>query len=335
MESDVEPDPPSLRFDPQSTLYDRGHIAADLTAMSTEEAAAGPPTMRWFKMLRVDPIAEIAFRVQRGFAPGVKGSPDHIHTHPWTEECYMLDGENQDYSGDIDGHWRWLPGSYVCRVPNEGLHRDSLRLNGRSTLIVRQGGTAGPVRPPSARLSRTAPPSPPRPGHLRRIASSGHAAQSNSGSSTAPKHLPEPRQVGVGQRRPEYGGDVGLEVRDVAGAGEDRRHCRVGDRGFVAGGRQRLDLVGPEQPVERRSRRQRDGRDHALRQGVGEAGRIGERGADRDHGEHRGAGLDGTGQDVAFSARAQGVVGDHHHVEPSLVQGEPASGGGGPPAAPR
>jgi hypothetical protein len=124
--SDVAPDPPSPLVDPKHpTLRDR-----------------------WRKILRVDPAAELSVRVQRVLNPGGNGwgPQGRMQFHPWVEECFLIAGVNQDYSADIDGHWRWIPGVYVCRQPYEGLHGDSLKFDGDYHMIVRSGWTDDPAR---------------------------------------------------------------------------------------------------------------------------------------------------------------------------------------------
>jgi hypothetical protein len=126
VESDIEPDPPSPRFDPDHpTLHDR-----------------------WRKILRRDPLAEVAVRVQRVLAPGGNGwgPQGSIQYHPWVEEVFMFAGENQDYLADIDGHWRWVKGVYVCRQPFQGLHGDSMKFDGDYHMLVRTGWSEDPAK---------------------------------------------------------------------------------------------------------------------------------------------------------------------------------------------
>jgi len=126
VDSDVEPAPPRPLVDPDHpTLHDR-----------------------WRKVLRRDPLAEMSVRVQRVLAPGGNGwgPQGKMQFHPFVEEVFMFGGLNQDYSADIDGHWTWMAGCYVCRQPFEGLHGDSLKFDGDYHMIVRSGWTDDPER---------------------------------------------------------------------------------------------------------------------------------------------------------------------------------------------
>lgn len=98
--------------------------------LDSDSSAALPKDMvprqrlgeRWRKILRLDTKAKIAIRVQRVHKVGVRDCLDKFHTHPWIEEVFLIRGSNQDYDSDIDRHWRWMPGTYVCRPPGECLH---------------------------------------------------------------------------------------------------------------------------------------------------------------------------------------------------------------------
>jgi hypothetical protein len=149
--SDLTPQPPGFVFepaagagagDPSARVYSKGLLPPDPSTTELDSQA----TMRWMKILRLDPKAEISFRVQRVLRPGIRGAAGEIHVHPYLEECFMVSGDNLDYSGDIDGHWRWIPGVYVCRAPGEGFHGDSLKLDDNYYLIVRCGWTADPAK---------------------------------------------------------------------------------------------------------------------------------------------------------------------------------------------
>ena len=161
VQSDVAPDPPVLRGKRSTPtneasnallgnaprayqyLYDSGHIPADPSSLEDNSAQ---PTLRWRKILRLDPAAQIAIRVQRVLKAGVRGAPGEIHVHPWIEEVYLVSGNNQDYCSTIDGHWRWIPGVYVCRISNEGFHGNSLKLDDDYYMIVRSGWTDDPAQ---------------------------------------------------------------------------------------------------------------------------------------------------------------------------------------------
>lgn len=124
------------------SMFDTGHIAPDLTAPAPTPASA----MKWRKILRLDPKAEIAFRVQRVAKAGIRDCIDEVHIHPWIEEAFLVTGENQDYCADIDGHWHWTSGTYVCRPANRGLHGDAVKLDDAYFMVVRSGWTNDPVK---------------------------------------------------------------------------------------------------------------------------------------------------------------------------------------------
>jgi len=102
-------------------------------------------TLRWRKTLRRDAVAGYSVRAQRSARAGVQDHPGSLHIHPWTEEAFMISGMNQDYSGDIDGHIRWIAGCYVCRPPNGNPHGDSLKLDDDYYMIVRCGWSDDPA----------------------------------------------------------------------------------------------------------------------------------------------------------------------------------------------
>ena len=158
--TDIPPDPPTFRT-PQSTvekgldssfgsaetareMFDHGHIPADPSA--SLQGASGQVGERWRKILRLDPKAEIAVRVQRVHKVGVRDCVDKVHIHPWIEEAFLIRGYNQDYDTDIDGHWKWVAGTYVCRQPGQCLHGDATKLNDDYYMIVRSGWTADPQK---------------------------------------------------------------------------------------------------------------------------------------------------------------------------------------------
>jgi hypothetical protein len=125
------------------SMFDTGHIAPDPTA---PVPPAPPSALKWRKILRLDPKAEMAVRAQRVAKAGIRDCVDEVHIHPWSEEAFMVIGENQDYCHDIEGHWHWTAGTYVCRPPHECLHGDALKLDDNYYMIVRSGWTDDPVK---------------------------------------------------------------------------------------------------------------------------------------------------------------------------------------------
>lgn len=158
--TDVPPDPPTFRAR-QSTvekdledtfgasaesareMFDHGHIPADPTSLAGATENVGE---RWRKILRLDPVAEIAVRVQRVHKVGARDCVLKVHRHPWIEEAFLVRGNNQDYDAAIDGHWKWSPGTYVCRPPGECLHGDATKLDDDYYMVVRSGWTADPQK---------------------------------------------------------------------------------------------------------------------------------------------------------------------------------------------
>lgn len=133
--------------DPAGSSRDEIFVGNVLTDLPPDPPGNGEDpkvTMRWRKILRRDPIAGYSFRVQRAAKAGVQDHSDSLHIHPWTEEAYMVDGANQDYSADIDGHIQWVPGLYVCRPPNGNPHGNSLKLDDKYYLVVRGGWSDDP-----------------------------------------------------------------------------------------------------------------------------------------------------------------------------------------------
>ncbi len=158
--TDVPPDPPSLSAPDQldeagpdsgfgahgesaREMFDHGHLPANL---GTLEGAREHKGERWRKILRLDPIAEYAIRVQRVQKVGVRDCVEKMHMHPWSEEAFLIRGNNQDYDHDIEGHWKWMPGTYVCRQPGTCMHGDATKLDDDYYMIVRSGWTADPEK---------------------------------------------------------------------------------------------------------------------------------------------------------------------------------------------
>lgn len=153
--TDIAPDPPSFRSpeaevdagpdarfgaadESAREMFDHGHIPA---VPSTLAAAVAHKGERWRKILRLDPIAEYAIRAQRVHKVGVRDCVERMHMHPWSEEAFLICGNNQDYDHDIEGHWKWMPGTYVCRQPNTCMHGDATKLDDDYYMIVRSGWT--------------------------------------------------------------------------------------------------------------------------------------------------------------------------------------------------
>jgi hypothetical protein len=153
--TDVAPDPPTFHTR-QSTvekgldasfgatketareMFDHGHLPVDPSSLQAASENVGE---RWRKILRLDPVAEIAIRVQRVHKVGVRDCVKKVHIHPWIEEAFLIRGNNQDYDAAIDAHWHWSAGTYVCRPPGECLHGDATKLDDDYYMVVRSGWT--------------------------------------------------------------------------------------------------------------------------------------------------------------------------------------------------
>ena len=127
-------------FGAVESMFNTGHLAPDAAVATRTSASA----RKWRKVLRLDPKQEIAVRVQRVAKAGIRDCVDEVHVHPWIEEAFMVVGENQDYCDDIEGHWHWTAGTYVCRPPHECIHGDALKLDDNYYMIVRSGWTDDP-----------------------------------------------------------------------------------------------------------------------------------------------------------------------------------------------
>jgi hypothetical protein len=155
--TDLTPDPP-FHFAPESAgeagpdarfgaaetareMFDHGHLPADPATLQGAREHKGE---RWRKILRLDPIANMAVRAQRVHKVGVRDCVEKMHMHPWSEEAFLIRGNNQDYDHNIEGHWLWHPGTYVCRQPGTCMHGDATKLDDDYYMIVRSGWTADP-----------------------------------------------------------------------------------------------------------------------------------------------------------------------------------------------
>jgi len=137
------PDPD--RSSPDEVFYQNLDTDLPGSPLSTEAETDPHAPMRWRKTLRQDPIAQVALKLARVGKVGHRVHIDELHIHPWTEEAFLIQGRNQDYSADIEGHMLWGPGTYACRPAGECLHGDSLKLDDEYLLIARNGWTNDPA----------------------------------------------------------------------------------------------------------------------------------------------------------------------------------------------
>ena len=101
----------------------------------------GTGEQRRLRVLRVDQKADYSLFINYHLpANAFREGLVHIHT-TYSEEVFVIEGSEEQYSGDIDGHVNWNPWTYTCRAPNEGLHGDGQVKQGPCALLIRMGWT--------------------------------------------------------------------------------------------------------------------------------------------------------------------------------------------------
>ena len=92
------------------------------------------------KILREDTEAKVSVLLSQASKPDMvlEGTAD-VHNH--SEEVFVLDGEIEDYFGDVDGHVLWKKDMYVYRNPFESAHGDVLKTVLPQNILVRRGWT--------------------------------------------------------------------------------------------------------------------------------------------------------------------------------------------------
>ncbi len=111
----------------------------DVKQLPWGKSSADPDDPRGLKDLRQDPVAGVSFLLHAGWAVGHRNIPGQMHSHGHEEEAYVLEGEWEDYLGDVDGHIYWTPGMYICRAPGESWHGDTIVLKPPKATLVRRG----------------------------------------------------------------------------------------------------------------------------------------------------------------------------------------------------
>jgi len=101
---------------------------------------------RQYKTLRRDPYANIRIWVLTSRRTGTINAVGEMHSHPYIEETFQVEGMDSEYMAEVDGRTTWVPGTYVCRPAGECLHGDSMKLTDSSYLIVRCFWTADPAK---------------------------------------------------------------------------------------------------------------------------------------------------------------------------------------------
>ncbi len=90
------------------------------------------------RKLREDPEQRVTIIIH-GFWVPQQSLPGEGHRHDHQEEAFTLEGEFEDYLGDVNGHVKWVPGTYICRPPNGSLHGDTIKHVVPMSNIIRRG----------------------------------------------------------------------------------------------------------------------------------------------------------------------------------------------------
>ncbi len=98
----------------------------------------GDGKSRGFRPLRKDAEGNFSVFMMATFQGGWRAVPDKAHIHDHIEEAYVIEGEQEDYLGEVNGHVVWVPGFYVCREPYESPHGDVVVLRTPVILMVRR-----------------------------------------------------------------------------------------------------------------------------------------------------------------------------------------------------
>ncbi len=90
------------------------------------------------RVLRSDPDLRLTIVIHTFFIPE-RSLVHKGHRHDHTEEAFTLEGEMEDYCGDVEGHMYWVPGTYICRPPGGSVHGDTNKWKIPVTNIIRRG----------------------------------------------------------------------------------------------------------------------------------------------------------------------------------------------------
>ena len=90
------------------------------------------------RLLREDPDRRTTIIIHTFFIPE-RSLVHQGHRHDHTEEAFTLEGEMEDYCGDVEGHMAWVPGTYICRPPNGSIHGDTNKQRIPVSNIIRRG----------------------------------------------------------------------------------------------------------------------------------------------------------------------------------------------------
>ena len=90
------------------------------------------------RILREDSVSGYSLLLH-GMFTALPALQNEAFVHDHLEEVFLIDGEMEDYLGDIDGHIMWVPGTYVCRDPFDSLHGDTVRHRLPLVNVIRRG----------------------------------------------------------------------------------------------------------------------------------------------------------------------------------------------------
>ena len=90
------------------------------------------------KVLRQDKVANLSVLIHGHFQHGIV-EPDTFSVHDHFEEAFILEGKNEAYLDEIDGHHSMEPGMYLWRARGSSGHGDVLNVQVPLQVLVRRG----------------------------------------------------------------------------------------------------------------------------------------------------------------------------------------------------
>jgi hypothetical protein len=87
----------------------------------------------------IQAVSESGIYVAQATTPGKRVLQGFLHTHPHTEEAFVLEGEFDDYTAGIEGHIIQKTGFYLCRAPYSNPHGDATLRKFPIKQIIRRG----------------------------------------------------------------------------------------------------------------------------------------------------------------------------------------------------
>ena len=90
------------------------------------------------KPLREDKLANLSVLIHGIFQPGTH-EQNKLQVHDHFEEAFILEGENEAYLDEIEGHHTLKQGLYLWREPNSSGHGDVLNLRMPCVIFIRRG----------------------------------------------------------------------------------------------------------------------------------------------------------------------------------------------------